>query len=54
MIYQLGYRTDIDRNNVEKWVWLCAIHHYQIHHWKDWISQDLRYKCIDYINNLIK
>jgi hypothetical protein len=41
-----------DRNNVNKWVWLCAIDHFKIHHWVDWISQELRYKCIDYINNL--
>lgn len=41
-----------DRNNVNKWVWLCKLCHHNIHHWITWLSQELRQKCIDYINNL--
>lgn len=41
-----------DRNNPEKGVWLCSSCHHNIHHWNSWLSQELRYKCIDYINNL--
>lgn len=39
-----------DRNNVNKWVWLCANCHFQIHHWTDWYSQEYRKYCIDYVN----
>lgn len=41
-----------DRNNIEKGVWLCKLCHHNIHHWNTWLSQELRYKCIDYINKL--
>lgn len=41
-----------DRNNPEKWVWLCISCHESIHHFSKWNSQELRYKCIDYVKNL--
>ena len=38
-----------DRNNVNKWVWLCRAHHERIHHFSDWTSQELRNRCIEYL-----
>lgn len=41
-----------DRNNINKWVWLCRHHHELIHHFTDGSSQKIRQQCIDYVNNL--
>ena len=38
-----------DRNNVNKWVWLCRTDHERIHHFSDWTSQELRERCIEYL-----
>ena len=43
-----------DRNDVNKWVWLCRMHHEKIHHFTDWTSQILRQKCILYIERYYK
>lgn len=43
-----------DRNEVNKWVWLCRLHHEKIHHFTDWTSQQLRQDCINYLNNFYK
>ncbi len=38
-----------ERNNVDKWVWLCRHHHELIHHFTDWSSQSIREQCIRYL-----
>lgn len=40
-----------DRNDVNKWVWLCRNCHYEIHHWKDWNNETYRNICKEYIKN---
>ena len=47
-------KNNPDRNNPDKWVWLCSKCHNEIHHWKNWLSQEFRDFCIDYIKKIKK
>jgi len=43
-----------ERNNPEKWVFLCKACHHEIHHWTTWQWKIIRARCILHIANLIK
>lgn len=47
--YWLQAEYTEDRNDVNKWVWLCAQCHFNIHHWTKVDTQELRYFCINYL-----
>ena len=40
------------RNDLDQWVWLCELHHHEIHHWIDGKGKVYRGKCIVYLKEL--